>query len=91
MKEWKGYAENQGEQMHRVVPHIVLLKKLNQMPLKLHSQYHKPFMITFTTWVGLILLIIPRYYNTEHRELRNWIPLFHWLLDTSIINSFILY
>ena len=31
------------------------------------------------------------YYNTQRRETRNWIPLFNWLLDISIINSFLLY
>lgn len=31
------------------------------------------------------------YYYTQLRTCRNWYPLFFWLLDTAIINSFILY
>jgi len=31
------------------------------------------------------------YYHTQLRTCRNWYPLFFWLLDTAIINSFILY
>ena len=30
-------------------------------------------------------------YPTQLKALRNWLPLFFWLLDTSIVNSFILY
>lgn len=30
------------------------------------------------------------YYNTQLRVCRNWLPLFFWLLDTAIINSFLL-
>src|SRR6202021_3409306 len=27
-------------------------------------------------------------FNTQQRTQRNWMPLFHWLLDTSIVNAF---
>ena len=30
-------------------------------------------------------------YPTQLKALRNWLPLFFWLLDTTIVNSFILY
>ncbi|KAF9271484.1 hypothetical protein BGZ74_005990, partial [Mortierella antarctica] len=31
-----------------------------------------------------------QYYSTQMRSLRNWLPLFLWLLDTSIINAYIM-
>jgi len=31
------------------------------------------------------------YYKTQRRETRNWIPLFNWLLDISVVNSYLLY
>ncbi|RPB18258.1 hypothetical protein L211DRAFT_831819 [Terfezia boudieri ATCC MYA-4762] len=31
------------------------------------------------------------YYKTQRTERRNWLPLFYWLLNLSIINSFIMY
>ena len=31
------------------------------------------------------------YYHTQLRSCRNWYPLFFWLLETAIINLFILY
>ncbi|PWW76547.1 hypothetical protein C7212DRAFT_295130 [Tuber magnatum] len=30
------------------------------------------------------------YYSTQLRVVRTWMPLFFWLLDTSIINSFLI-
>jgi len=30
-------------------------------------------------------------YPTQLKAQRNWLPLFYWLLDTSIVNSFILF
>lgn len=30
------------------------------------------------------------YYSVQRRETRNWMPLFAWLLDTTIINSYII-
>jgi len=33
-----------------------------------------------------------RPYNTTHfRGMQNWLPLFYWLLDTTLVNSYILY
>jgi len=28
------------------------------------------------------------YYSTQQRSCRNWFPLFHWLLDTSLVNAY---
>ena len=30
-------------------------------------------------------------YSTQLKALRNWLPLFFWILDTSIVNAFILF
>jgi len=31
------------------------------------------------------------YYKTQRMERRNWLPLFYWLLDIPIVNSYLLY
>ncbi|PWW76561.1 hypothetical protein C7212DRAFT_58795, partial [Tuber magnatum] len=31
------------------------------------------------------------FYPTQPKAQRNWLPLFYWLVDTSIVNSFVLF
>jgi len=44
-----------------------------------------------TIWGGVDIADQRRsYYYTQLRVCRNWLPLFFWLLDTTVINSFLL-
>lgn len=53
----------------------------------------KSYQIILILWAGLIFLInvIPTIYSVSWKSRRWWMKMFYYLLDASIVNSYILY
>src|SRR5438552_12636 len=65
---------------------------LSKVNLSNHFQFLPVLMTTINLWEGVdITDQYHSYYTTQIVAQRNWLPIFFWILDTALLNSFIIY